>query len=247
MFWACFSGDHRRSGLIPLFGDDRGNGNQNGVNRFTIYDLYNRILPTLIQPVAGEQGIFMHDNAPTHRAYIIRELLTDLSLLVMEWPPNSPDLNPIENIWALLKCKIYEIEPRLRGHLPKKEATRLLLETAWKQLARYGYVWKPRYYNASSCKGNYWGWWLVLKRRMRSFRPPEYYVKKLGGGRSQTYEHPQYLTHGCSNYYLFAVRRHWAWQIILTWYSSLCGVTPNPAFWSTTTHTSLRVDKKERL
>jgi hypothetical protein len=54
MFWACFSGDHRRSGLIPFFGDDRGNGGRNGVNRFTIYDLYQRILPTLIQPVPRE-------------------------------------------------------------------------------------------------------------------------------------------------------------------------------------------------
>lgn len=41
-FWACFSGDNRPSGLIPLFGDDRGNGFRNGVNRFAIYDLCSR-------------------------------------------------------------------------------------------------------------------------------------------------------------------------------------------------------------
>jgi hypothetical protein len=68
----------------------------------------------------------------------VRDLLTELGLLVMEWTLYSPDLNPIENIWALLKRKIYEIEPRLRGHLPKNEATRQLLEDtareAWKQL-----------------------------------------------------------------------------------------------------------------
>jgi hypothetical protein len=138
MFWACFSGDQRRSGLIPLFGDSRGGGTRNGVNWFTIYDLYQPVLPTLIQPVRGQDGIFMHDNASVHKAYIVRELLQDLNITVMEWPPYLPDLNPIENIWALLKANLHEICPELRGVMPKNEATRQLLEDtayeAWQQL-----------------------------------------------------------------------------------------------------------------
>lgn len=31
----------------------------------------------------------------------------------MEWLPYSPDLNPIENIWALLKAEIYRLYPEL--------------------------------------------------------------------------------------------------------------------------------------
>ena len=27
----------------------------------------------------------------------------------MEWPPHSPDLNPIENLWALLRAAIYKV------------------------------------------------------------------------------------------------------------------------------------------
>jgi hypothetical protein len=124
--------------MIPLFGDNRAGGTRNGVNRFTIYDLYQRVLPTLIQPVRGQDGIFMHDNASVHKAYIVRELLQDLNITVMEWPPYSSDLNPIENIWALLKAKVHEICPELRGVMPKNEATRQLLEDpaydAWQQL-----------------------------------------------------------------------------------------------------------------
>jgi transposase len=54
----------------------------------------------------------MHDNASIHRAHIIKDLLKDLSqeygFTIMNWPPYSPDLNPVENLWALLKKEIYK-------------------------------------------------------------------------------------------------------------------------------------------
>ena len=51
----------------------------------------------------------MHDDAPTHTAYIVRDALEELAIEVMIWPPHSPDLNPIENLWALLKAEIYKL------------------------------------------------------------------------------------------------------------------------------------------
>lgn len=75
MFWAAFSGTTRRSGLIPLFGDP--NSERSGVNRFVIEALYTRVLPTLI---LNRDGIFQHDNAPTHTAHIVRDALQDLGI-----------------------------------------------------------------------------------------------------------------------------------------------------------------------
>jgi len=54
--------------------------------------------------------IFMHDRAPCHRAKIVR-LSQDKKYQVMEWPGNSPDLNPIENFWTELKNRVAEKHP----------------------------------------------------------------------------------------------------------------------------------------
>lgn len=93
MFWAAFSGAPRKTSLIPLFGDLT--AKRTGITSAIIHDLYRRILPTLIQ---NADSIFQHDNTPTYTAHIVRELLYDLGLEVIEWPPYSPDLNPIENV-----------------------------------------------------------------------------------------------------------------------------------------------------
>ena len=47
-------------------------------------------------------SIIMEDNAPIHKkVYIlIREIL---GMMTLDWPPNSPDLNPIKNIWNYMK------------------------------------------------------------------------------------------------------------------------------------------------
>lgn len=55
----------------------------------------------------------------------------------MEWPPYSPDLNPIENLWALLKAKIYELRPDLIDMRNNSASYAILVETvqiAWEEL-----------------------------------------------------------------------------------------------------------------
>lgn len=55
----------------------------------------------------------------------------------MEWPPYSPDLNPIENLWALLKAAIYKLRPELIDMANNDETKQILVETAqiaWSQI-----------------------------------------------------------------------------------------------------------------
>ena len=53
----------------------------------------------------------MHDNAPSHASNHTKQWLSEQGLRnekLMVWPPNSPDLNPIENFWSIVKQKVYK-------------------------------------------------------------------------------------------------------------------------------------------
>ncbi len=48
----------------------------------------------------------MNDNAPGHAAIVTREMLRELAIEQLPWPPALPDLNPIKNIWQIMKQKL---------------------------------------------------------------------------------------------------------------------------------------------
>ncbi|KHJ78121.1 hypothetical protein OESDEN_22259 [Oesophagostomum dentatum] len=51
--------------------------------------------------------VFMHDNAPIHTSNSTIAFLNSKKIPVLPWPPCSPDLNPIENIWGLMVRRVY--------------------------------------------------------------------------------------------------------------------------------------------
>ncbi len=64
------------------------------------------MLPSADQLFKDADLIFQQDLAPAHTAKSTKSWLNDHGVGVLDWPANSPDLNPIENLWGIVKRKI---------------------------------------------------------------------------------------------------------------------------------------------
>jgi len=86
--------------------------------------VFRDILDANVHPTADflmhgkESWIFQQDNDPKHTSRLARKWLADHRVTTMEWPPQSPDLNPIENRWDVLNTK--------RSGINARNATQLL-------------------------------------------------------------------------------------------------------------------------
>src|SRR6266498_4080929 len=56
--------------------------------------------------VMGRRFVFQQDNDPKHKVRKIIELLTQRYPAILEWSFNSSDLNPIKNLWSILKVRV---------------------------------------------------------------------------------------------------------------------------------------------
>jgi transposase len=121
MVWGCFA-KHNLGPLVKLEG------------RVTaaVYKkvLKNNLIPFLEGLDNQDNYFFQEDNAPIHKANIIKRWKVKHKVNSIPWPAQSPDLNPIENLWD-------ELERQVRAHtsLPKnREDLWEILQEEWSNL-----------------------------------------------------------------------------------------------------------------
>ena len=113
MFWGCFK-DSRVGALVEV------------KLKMKSHDYLNLLKDNLNHDdMQRNNTIMQHDNAPIHKAAVVTTWLREQEFNVLDWPPQSPDLNPIENVWAHVKSELD------KQNITSKEMMRQRIQQIW--------------------------------------------------------------------------------------------------------------------
>jgi hypothetical protein len=92
--------------------------------------LNDAMIPSADMLFDRENWIFQQDNDPKHTAKVVKAYFEEENVPLMDWPTQSPDLNPIENLWSILDARLKD------RRVNNKQELFTLLEEEWRRLPR---------------------------------------------------------------------------------------------------------------
>ena len=72
--------------------------------------LANYLLPILSDSDSRAGKVFQQDLAPCHISKKMQTFFAQTGIALLHCPGNSPDLNPIQNLWAIIKRKLFKYD-----------------------------------------------------------------------------------------------------------------------------------------
>lgn len=123
MFWGSFAGSEK--GLCLFWEKEVGNIDSEGYCQ--------RIVPLIHEMISLRPGLFvMQDNAPAHTSAKTTEDLRERHIRPISLPANSPDLNPKEAVWDMMKNYIQQNYPSVGGGKQRSQVSlRQIVKEAW--------------------------------------------------------------------------------------------------------------------
>ena len=82
------------------------------INTSVYKELFCQHAPPHLHKGTVETPIFMQDNIPCHKAKTVLSFLEEEGIAVLKWPPQSQNMNPVENIWKIIGEKAQNRNPQ---------------------------------------------------------------------------------------------------------------------------------------
>jgi hypothetical protein len=116
MFWGCIT--YYGAGTLVAI-----DGNMNTDKYISVLD--DNLWPVVVRHFSDRPWNFQEDNAPCHVALRANKWKEENGIRILLWPPQSPYLNIIENVWKVLKIQVHK---RLRKIKNADDLRRVVLD-----------------------------------------------------------------------------------------------------------------------